>query len=185
MTCPRCQAENRDGARFCRECGATFGAVCSGCGDLQAAELLDETGLYPDLEYAFKHALTHEVTYSGLLHERRRDLHARVVGAIETLHGDRMGEQIGARDWSNSGAAAARRPAPAPSAAATVAARGPDAASEALGRVGARLRMARARYAMPVVPGHRGAGGRVQRVVNRAFRPLCARPSGHHPGGVP
>src|SRR6267378_3412897 len=32
MKCPRCQAENRDGARFCRECGATFGAVCSGCG---------------------------------------------------------------------------------------------------------------------------------------------------------
>src|SRR5713101_6662094 len=32
MKCPRCQAENRDGARFCRECGATFGAVCSGWG---------------------------------------------------------------------------------------------------------------------------------------------------------
>ena len=32
MKCPRCQAENRDGVRFCRECGATFGAVCSGCG---------------------------------------------------------------------------------------------------------------------------------------------------------
>src|SRR6202795_1109846 len=32
MTCPRCQAENREGARFCRECGATFGAVCSSCG---------------------------------------------------------------------------------------------------------------------------------------------------------
>src|SRR6266852_2588148 len=32
MQCPRCQAENREGARFCRECGATFGAVCSGCG---------------------------------------------------------------------------------------------------------------------------------------------------------
>jgi class 3 adenylate cyclase len=32
MKCPRCQAENRDGARFCRECGATFVAVCSGCG---------------------------------------------------------------------------------------------------------------------------------------------------------
>jgi hypothetical protein len=32
MKCPRCQAENRDGARFCRECGATFGAVCSTCG---------------------------------------------------------------------------------------------------------------------------------------------------------
>jgi class 3 adenylate cyclase len=32
MKCPRCQAENREGARFCRECGATFGAVCSRCG---------------------------------------------------------------------------------------------------------------------------------------------------------
>jgi len=32
MKCPRCQAENREGARFCRECGATFGTVCSSCG---------------------------------------------------------------------------------------------------------------------------------------------------------
>src|SRR5262245_34189663 len=32
MKCPRCQADNRDGARFCRECGATFAAVCPGCG---------------------------------------------------------------------------------------------------------------------------------------------------------
>src|SRR5262245_17555157 len=32
MKCPRCQAQNREGARFCRECGATFGAVCPACG---------------------------------------------------------------------------------------------------------------------------------------------------------
>src|SRR3970282_1708688 len=32
MKCPRREAENRDGARFCRECGAIFGAVCSSCG---------------------------------------------------------------------------------------------------------------------------------------------------------
>src|SRR5215510_9752244 len=32
MKCPRCQADNRDGARFCRECGATFAAVCPSCG---------------------------------------------------------------------------------------------------------------------------------------------------------
>jgi class 3 adenylate cyclase len=32
VTCARCQAENRDGARFCRGCGATLGAVCAGCG---------------------------------------------------------------------------------------------------------------------------------------------------------
>jgi uncharacterized membrane protein YvbJ len=32
MQCPWCQAENREGARFCRECGTGFGAVCSSCG---------------------------------------------------------------------------------------------------------------------------------------------------------
>ena len=32
MKCPRCEAENREGARFCRECGAQFAAVCSSCG---------------------------------------------------------------------------------------------------------------------------------------------------------
>jgi DNA-binding SARP family transcriptional activator/class 3 adenylate cyclase len=61
---------------------------------LQAAEFIYESGLFPDLEYTFKHALTHEVAYGGLLHERRRDLHARIVETIETLYGDRVGEQI-------------------------------------------------------------------------------------------
>jgi predicted ATPase/class 3 adenylate cyclase len=32
MNCFRCQAENREEARFCRECGALFGAVCPSCG---------------------------------------------------------------------------------------------------------------------------------------------------------
>jgi predicted ATPase len=69
-------------------------ALRGGLDHLQAAEFLYGTGLYPDLEYSFTHALTHEVTYSGLLHERRRELHARLVGAIETLHRDRLGEQV-------------------------------------------------------------------------------------------
>ena len=69
-------------------------ALRRGLDHLQAAELLDETGLFPDLEYVFKHALTHEVTYGGLLQERRRALHARIVAAIETLHRDRLAEQI-------------------------------------------------------------------------------------------
>jgi tetratricopeptide (TPR) repeat protein len=65
-----------------------------GLAHLQAAELLYETRLFPDLEHTFKHSLTHEVTYGGLLQERRRDLHARLVGAIEALHRDRLGEHI-------------------------------------------------------------------------------------------
>ena len=34
---------------------------------LQAAEFLYETQLFPEREYTFKHALTHEVAYGGLL----------------------------------------------------------------------------------------------------------------------
>jgi class 3 adenylate cyclase/tetratricopeptide (TPR) repeat protein len=69
-------------------------ALRRGLDYLQSAEFVYETGLYPDLEYSFKHALTHEVTYGGLLLERRRELHARSVDAIERLHSDRLGEHI-------------------------------------------------------------------------------------------
>jgi len=62
--------------------------------NLQAAEFLYVTQLFPVLQYAFKHSLTHDVTYSGVLHERRRDIHARVVDAIEKLYADRLGEQV-------------------------------------------------------------------------------------------
>src|SRR5262249_40291127 len=61
---------------------------------LQSAEFLYETGPFPDLEYTFKHGLTHEVAYGSVLHERRRDLHARLVEAIETLHPDRLSEHV-------------------------------------------------------------------------------------------
>src|SRR5207249_8142434 len=61
-----------------------------GLGGLQGAEFLYETSLFPELEYTFKHALTHEVAYGSLLHERRRALHARIVEAIERLYADRL-----------------------------------------------------------------------------------------------
>jgi class 3 adenylate cyclase/tetratricopeptide (TPR) repeat protein len=64
-----------------------------GLARLQAAEFLYETALFPELEYTFKHALTQEVAYGGLLHARRRDLHARIVRAFETLYPGRAGEQ--------------------------------------------------------------------------------------------
>src|SRR5207249_3695443 len=69
-------------------------ALRRGLESLQSAEFLYETGLYPDLEYSFKHALTHEVTYDGLLRERRRQLHARLVAVVEALYRDRLSEQI-------------------------------------------------------------------------------------------
>ncbi len=65
-----------------------------GLAHLQAAEFLYETRLFPEREFTFKHALTHEVAYSGLLQERRRALHARIVEALEALSPDRLAEQV-------------------------------------------------------------------------------------------
>jgi len=61
---------------------------------LQAADFLHERSLFPDLEYTFKHALTHEVTYGSLLKDRRRALHGRIVDAIASLYRDRRLEHV-------------------------------------------------------------------------------------------
>jgi tetratricopeptide (TPR) repeat protein len=61
---------------------------------LQAAEFLYETRLFPEQAYTFKHALTHEVAYGGLLQARRRGLHARIVEVLEVLAGDHVPEQV-------------------------------------------------------------------------------------------
>ena len=59
---------------------------------LQMAEFIYEKRLFPDIEYTFKHAFTHEVAYSGLLEGRRRELHARVGEILEELYPDRQTE---------------------------------------------------------------------------------------------
>ena len=69
-------------------------ALHRGLAHLQAAEFLYETRLFPEPEYTFKHALTHEVAYGSLLLERRRVLHARIVEALEALAPERVAEQV-------------------------------------------------------------------------------------------
>ena len=69
-------------------------ALQRGLGHLQEAEFLYETQLFPDPEYTFKHALTHEVTHGSLLQARRRQLHAQIVGALERLYVDRLSEHL-------------------------------------------------------------------------------------------
>ena len=61
---------------------------------LQAAELVYETRLFPELEYTFKHALTYQVAYESLLQDRRRELHVRIMEALEALYGERVSEQV-------------------------------------------------------------------------------------------
>ncbi|MBI2159615.1 MAG: alpha/beta fold hydrolase [Candidatus Rokubacteria bacterium] len=59
---------------------------------LQAAEFLYETRLFPEPEYMFKHTLTHDVAYAGVLQERRRLLHRRLGEVIEQRYADRLPE---------------------------------------------------------------------------------------------
>jgi tetratricopeptide (TPR) repeat protein len=63
-------------------------------GRLQTAEFLYEAGLFPDLEYTFKHALTHDVAYGSLLQDRRRTLHGQIMETIERLYPDRLPEHV-------------------------------------------------------------------------------------------
>src|SRR5262249_27575725 len=64
---------------------------------LQGAEFLYATHLSPEPAYTFKHVLTREVAYGGLLPERQRVLHARIVEALEVLAGDRLAEVASGR----------------------------------------------------------------------------------------
>jgi len=61
---------------------------------LKTAEFIYETSLFPDLEYTFKHAVTHEVAYGSLVQDTRRTFHARIVDAVEQLHSGRLAEYV-------------------------------------------------------------------------------------------
>ena len=62
--------------------------------DLEVADFLYEKAAFPETEYAFKHAMTREVAYEGLLRERRVALHARAARSLETLAAGRLDEHV-------------------------------------------------------------------------------------------
>lgn len=62
---------------------------------LRNSELIYERGFFPDTDYAFKHALIHEVAYNSLLVQKRKELHERVGIAIEELYPNRLEEFYG------------------------------------------------------------------------------------------
>jgi tetratricopeptide (TPR) repeat protein len=68
-----------------------------GClANLKSSEFLYESNLFPEPEYSFTHALTNEVAYGALLHERRIELHERIVAALEEFAGNRKDESVDA-----------------------------------------------------------------------------------------
>lgn len=92
------QAASALGTRFS---AATLHALFPRCTDEDFVERLDRLGAAgllrapPGLEgeHGFAHALVQEVAYAGMPGTRRRNLHAAVVSALESLHPDRLLEQ--------------------------------------------------------------------------------------------
>jgi tetratricopeptide (TPR) repeat protein len=62
--------------------------------DLQVAEFIYEQPAAGDVEFTFKHALTHDVAYNSLLTERRRLLHERVAITIEEQFADHIEDHL-------------------------------------------------------------------------------------------
>ena len=59
---------------------------------LERLDLIRAKSIQPAIEYIFKHALTQEVVYNGLLRHERREIHERIGLAIEQLFYDRHQE---------------------------------------------------------------------------------------------
>jgi class 3 adenylate cyclase len=59
---------------------------------LESLDLIRTKSIEPDLEYIFKHALTQEVIYNGLLKRERQEIHERIALAIEQLFQSRLPE---------------------------------------------------------------------------------------------
>ena len=74
--------------------GLSPDAVGQGLGQLEAAEFIYETGSGGEVEYTFRHALTHEVVYASVSEAERRRLHAAILAALEQLFAGRSGEHV-------------------------------------------------------------------------------------------
>jgi class 3 adenylate cyclase/tetratricopeptide (TPR) repeat protein len=59
---------------------------------LEHLDLIKTKSIQPDLEYIFKHALTQEVVYNGLLKKERREIHERIAIVMEQLFQERLPE---------------------------------------------------------------------------------------------
>ena len=59
---------------------------------LERFDIIKTKSIQPYLEYIFKHALTQEVVYNGLLKKERREIHEKIGYVIEELFKDRLPE---------------------------------------------------------------------------------------------
>jgi class 3 adenylate cyclase len=106
MHCPKCKAENPDRARFCLECGASFGTRCAGCGAelpsrarfcLECGRPVDAPSATPEPHtYTPKHLAEKILTSRAALDGERKQvtvLFADVKGSMD------LAEQVDAEEW--------------------------------------------------------------------------------------
>jgi len=72
---------------------------------LQREQMIRERARIPEVEYIFKHELTREAAYNGLLKAERRAFHGLVAEALEELFPERIEELLGllAHHWERAG----------------------------------------------------------------------------------
>ena len=61
---------------------------------LQFGEFIYEQPAAGDVEYTFRHALTHEVAYNSVLQESRKVIHERIGQSIEKLYADSLEDKV-------------------------------------------------------------------------------------------
>ncbi|MFC1535371.1 AAA family ATPase, partial [Thermodesulfobacteriota bacterium] len=66
---------------------------CEGClSGLERLDIIKTRSVEPELEYVFKHTLTQEAVYNGLLKKEREDIHERIALVMEEIFRDRLPE---------------------------------------------------------------------------------------------
>ena len=103
MECPRCQTENREGRRFCGECGLSFASTCPSCGFLNEGTekfcggcgrsittpgAIAEPRFHSPALYTPKHLAEKILTSRGALEGERKQvtvLFADLKGSMELL----------------------------------------------------------------------------------------------------
>ncbi len=103
MQCPRCHTENREGRRFCGECGLSFASTCTSCGflnegserfcggcgrSLTSSPTVAEPKFSSPQSYTPKHLAEKILTSKGALEGERKQvtvLFADLKGSMELL----------------------------------------------------------------------------------------------------
>jgi class 3 adenylate cyclase len=92
MKCPQCQFENREGTKFCKECGAKLDLTCPQCGNILPPDsgFCDECGfqLIPSSEAAPK-ALSFDEKLSKIQKYLPRGLTEKILSQRDRIEGER------------------------------------------------------------------------------------------------